>query len=169
MTLPSIPRSENGDRLAKDEFKRRYDAMPRAIKAELIEVKVYVASEVRWKSRGEPDDKMNIRSTLISLTGCQRRDAEMRLFEKTLLTLRRPTLMESILWRFAYDPADFLNKPCPLFFHAPNFHDYRQCARSDRPVCNRRAGDGFRRELPANSHALRRQFRALSTPRSPLG
>jgi Putative restriction endonuclease len=59
MTLPPIPPLENGDHLAKDEFERRYNAMPKTVMAELIEGKVYMSSPVRWKSHGEPDNKMN--------------------------------------------------------------------------------------------------------------
>ncbi len=59
VNLPPIPPLENGDHLTKDEFERRYNAMPKTIKAELIEGKVYMSSPVRWKSHGEPDNKMN--------------------------------------------------------------------------------------------------------------
>ena len=38
---------ENGDRLTRSEFERRYQAMPQIKKAELIEEKVYMASAVR--------------------------------------------------------------------------------------------------------------------------
>lgn len=38
---------ENGDRLTRAEFERRYQAMPRTKKAELIEGKVYMSSPVR--------------------------------------------------------------------------------------------------------------------------
>jgi Uma2 family endonuclease len=38
---------ENGDRLSRVEFERRYQAMPKQQKAELIEGKVYMASPVR--------------------------------------------------------------------------------------------------------------------------
>jgi hypothetical protein len=41
MTLASIPLLEHSDHLTKDEFERRYNAMPMTIKAELIEGKVY--------------------------------------------------------------------------------------------------------------------------------
>ncbi|WJI24911.1 Uma2 family endonuclease [Thermosynechococcus sp. QKsg1] len=48
MTLKySLPPLENGDRLTRDEFERRYAAMPHLKKAELIEGIVYVASPVR--------------------------------------------------------------------------------------------------------------------------
>src|SRR5574341_441135 len=56
--LPSIPPVENGDYLTRDEFERRYNAMPEATKAELIEGRVYMPSPVRRKSHGEPDSKM---------------------------------------------------------------------------------------------------------------
>ncbi|HEX5083307.1 MAG TPA: Uma2 family endonuclease [Blastocatellia bacterium] len=59
-TLPPIPPLENGDHLTKDEFERRYNAMPKYIKAELIEGKVYMSSPVRCKSHGEPDNRMSI-------------------------------------------------------------------------------------------------------------
>ncbi len=37
-----IPPLENGDRLTRDEFERRYEAMPHLKKAELIEGEVYI-------------------------------------------------------------------------------------------------------------------------------
>lgn len=43
---------ENGDRLSRHEFERRYTAMPHLKKAELIEGVVYMASPVRHKSHG---------------------------------------------------------------------------------------------------------------------
>jgi Uma2 family endonuclease len=45
---------EPGDRLTRDEFERRYDAMPELKKAELIEGVVYMPSPVRYKSHGKP-------------------------------------------------------------------------------------------------------------------
>jgi Uma2 family endonuclease len=45
----AIPPLENGDRLTRDEFERRYDAMPNLKKAELIEGVVYVSSPVRQR------------------------------------------------------------------------------------------------------------------------
>jgi Uma2 family endonuclease len=54
-TGPSpLPPLENGDRLSRDEFERRYDAMPNLKKAELIDGEVYVASPVRFEQHGEP-------------------------------------------------------------------------------------------------------------------
>ena len=43
---PAVPRLESGDRLTRDEFERRYHAMPSGVRAELIEGVVYVASPV---------------------------------------------------------------------------------------------------------------------------
>ena len=48
------PPLENGDRLTRAEFMRRYDAMPDLKKAELIEGVVYVPSPVRQKNHGRP-------------------------------------------------------------------------------------------------------------------
>ncbi|AFY71888.1 protein of unknown function DUF820 (plasmid) [Thalassoporum mexicanum PCC 7367] len=48
------PPLENGDRLSRDEFERRYSAMPQVKKAELIEGIVYMASPLRVKSHGYP-------------------------------------------------------------------------------------------------------------------
>jgi Uma2 family endonuclease len=49
-----IPPLENGDRLTDYEFERRYQAMPRHQKAELIEGVVYLASPLRFESHAEP-------------------------------------------------------------------------------------------------------------------
>ncbi len=46
---PAIPPLESGDRLTRDEFLRRYEAMPELKKAELIEGVVYVSSPVRYE------------------------------------------------------------------------------------------------------------------------
>ncbi len=54
MTLPSIPPLENGDYLTRDEFERRYEAMPELKKAELIEGRVYLQASVRLRSHAEP-------------------------------------------------------------------------------------------------------------------
>jgi Uma2 family endonuclease len=45
---------ENGDRLNRAEFERRYTAMPEVKKAELIEGMVYMASPLRFRSHGKP-------------------------------------------------------------------------------------------------------------------
>jgi Uma2 family endonuclease len=52
------PPLENGDRLTQQEFERRYDAMPRLKKAELIDGVVYVPSPVRYQQHGEPDSDL---------------------------------------------------------------------------------------------------------------
>ena len=50
----SVPPLENGDRLSRHEFERRYQAMPQVKKAELIEGVTYIGSLPRIKSHGEP-------------------------------------------------------------------------------------------------------------------
>lgn len=50
----SIPRLESGDQLSRDEFERRYRAMPDVKKAELIEGIVYMPSPVRLDQHGLP-------------------------------------------------------------------------------------------------------------------
>jgi len=50
----AIPLLENGDRLNRYEFERRYDAMSSLKKAELIEGIVYMAAALRFKSHGQP-------------------------------------------------------------------------------------------------------------------
>src|SRR5260370_25269353 len=50
----AVPPLEAGDRLTRDEFERRYDAMPDLKKAELIEGVVYMPSPVRLRRHGNP-------------------------------------------------------------------------------------------------------------------
>jgi Uma2 family endonuclease len=50
----TIPPLENGDRLNRYEFERRYNAKPNHKKAELIEGIVYMAAALRFKSHGQP-------------------------------------------------------------------------------------------------------------------
>jgi Uma2 family endonuclease len=54
VALDAVPALENGDRLTRAEFERRYDAMPHLKKAELIEGVVYVPSPVRHRQHGSP-------------------------------------------------------------------------------------------------------------------
>ena len=49
---------ENGDRLTRAEFERRYDAMPELNKAELIEGEVYMPSPVRYEQHGHPHTRL---------------------------------------------------------------------------------------------------------------
>ena len=49
-----IPPLKNGDRLTRDEFERRYDAMPDLKNAELIEGVVYMGSPVRFPQHARP-------------------------------------------------------------------------------------------------------------------
>jgi hypothetical protein len=49
-----IPPLEPGDRLTRDEFERRYEAMPRGVKAELLEGLVHMPSPTRFHHHGRP-------------------------------------------------------------------------------------------------------------------
>lgn len=53
-----IPPLENGDRLNRYEFERRYNEMPNLKKAELIEGIVYMPAALRFKSHGQPHGRM---------------------------------------------------------------------------------------------------------------
>jgi hypothetical protein len=53
-TPEKIPLLQNGDRLTRAEFERRYDAMPHLKKAELIEGVVYMPSPVGHANHGRP-------------------------------------------------------------------------------------------------------------------
>ncbi|MER3433619.1 MAG: Uma2 family endonuclease [Leptolyngbya sp. ERB_1_1] len=57
--LSKIPPLENGDRLSRSEFERRYSADPHIKKAELIEGTVYVASPLRFEPHAEPHSNLN--------------------------------------------------------------------------------------------------------------
>src|SRR5437773_5606378 len=48
----TVPPLQNGDRLTRPEFERRYDAMPHLKKAELIEGVVYVPSPISTNHSG---------------------------------------------------------------------------------------------------------------------
>lgn len=56
--LTSIPPLENGDRLTRPEFERRYNQMVHLKKAELIEGVVYMASPLRHKQHGKPHSQI---------------------------------------------------------------------------------------------------------------
>jgi Uma2 family endonuclease len=59
---PTPPRPlplEPGDHLTRDEFERRYDAMPELKKAELINGVVFMPSPVRWDRHAEPHSDFN--------------------------------------------------------------------------------------------------------------
>ncbi len=49
-----LPPLENGDHLTRQEFERRYNAMPHLKQAELIEGVVYVPAALRFRSHGRP-------------------------------------------------------------------------------------------------------------------
>lgn len=50
----SIPPLENGDRLTRYEFERRYAHMPHQKKAELVEGVVYMPAALRYRRHGRP-------------------------------------------------------------------------------------------------------------------
>lgn len=52
--VETLPPLESGDRLSRDEFEQRYEAMPHLKKAELIEGVVYVGSPVRVSGHARP-------------------------------------------------------------------------------------------------------------------
>src|SRR5438309_7890457 len=53
-----VPLLENGDRLTRAEFERRYETMPHLKKAELIEGVVYMSSPVRLQKHSRPHLKL---------------------------------------------------------------------------------------------------------------
>lgn len=53
------PPLENGDRLTRIEFERRYAAMPNVKKAELVEGVVHMPSPVRFRRHGKPHSILN--------------------------------------------------------------------------------------------------------------
>jgi len=65
-TSPRIPELCSGDVLTRDEFERRYEAMPHVKKAELIEGVVAMGSPVRLQHHGAPE------SALTFWLGCYR-------------------------------------------------------------------------------------------------
>jgi Uma2 family endonuclease len=54
VAFPAMPPLENGDELTRDEFERRYDAMPDLKGAELVEGVVYMPSPVRHRLHSHP-------------------------------------------------------------------------------------------------------------------
>ncbi len=58
MTLKLMPILENGDRLTRTEFERRYQVLPEVKKAELVEGVVYMASPVRYQQHGKPHSQI---------------------------------------------------------------------------------------------------------------
>jgi Uma2 family endonuclease len=53
-----VPPLVNGERLMRDEFERRYSAMPEHVRAELVEGVVVVASPVRFAAHGFPHGRL---------------------------------------------------------------------------------------------------------------
>jgi len=54
ITPQNLPILENGDRVTRDEFERRYHRMSKVKKAELIEGTVYMPSPLRDEQHGQP-------------------------------------------------------------------------------------------------------------------
>jgi hypothetical protein len=54
----AVPPLENGDRLNRIEFERRFNTMPQLKKAELIEGIVYLATALRIRSHGQPHGRI---------------------------------------------------------------------------------------------------------------
>jgi hypothetical protein len=54
-----VPPLRDGERLSRDEFHRRYEAMPDDVKAELIEGVVYMPSPVRVPEHTEPHGNLD--------------------------------------------------------------------------------------------------------------
>src|SRR5262245_6980743 len=59
-TSPRVPVLCAGDKLTRDEFERRYAAMPDLKKAELIEGVVYMGSPVRLVQHGQPECDLSL-------------------------------------------------------------------------------------------------------------
>ena len=57
-TSQKLPILENGDRVNRQEFERRYHQMPNVKKAELIEGTVYVPSPLRYRQHGLPHSQI---------------------------------------------------------------------------------------------------------------
>jgi Uma2 family endonuclease len=56
----AVPPLENGDRLLRPEFERRYNALPNLKKAELIEGIVYMPAALRFRSHADPHTNLVI-------------------------------------------------------------------------------------------------------------
>src|SRR5262249_34651144 len=57
--LSEVPPLRDGDRLARDEFERRYDAMPELKKAELIEAVVNMPPPMRMDRHGRQSRRLS--------------------------------------------------------------------------------------------------------------
>src|ERR1700722_19029084 len=55
----AIPPLESGDVLTRDEFERRYEAMPEQTRAELIEGVVFMSPPVRWEAHAGAHSDLN--------------------------------------------------------------------------------------------------------------
>jgi Putative restriction endonuclease len=55
---PAVPPLQNGDHMTREEFERRYEAMPSHIKAELIEGVVYMSSPVNVEKHAQHQGRL---------------------------------------------------------------------------------------------------------------
>jgi hypothetical protein len=94
----AIPPLQAGDHLTRDEFERRYRAMPHVHRAELIEGVVYMPSPVSASEPGEPHFDLN--GWIIEIAASS---ASYDLHEK-LHVYRRNGVQEHLVWR-AWDRA----------------------------------------------------------------
>jgi Uma2 family endonuclease len=100
MTAPvGIPRLENGDRLSRDEFERRYAAMPECKKAELIEGIVYMTSAVR-REHSEPHFVLSGWLAAYALATPQVRGADNSTLRLDLDNEPQPDLLLRLLQEF---------------------------------------------------------------------
>lgn len=58
VALPLVPPLENGDHLSREEFERRWEAMPGLKNAELIEGVVHMAAALRFRWHGNPHARL---------------------------------------------------------------------------------------------------------------
>lgn len=56
----TVPPLEQGDCLTRDEFERRYNAMPNLKKAELIEGEVHMAAAVKFEGHAHEHNQLNV-------------------------------------------------------------------------------------------------------------
>jgi len=92
-----LPPLENGDRLNRYEFERRYNAMPHLKKAELIEGVVYMAAALRFRSvEGAPELVVEIAASSAAIDLGDKKRA-----------YRRNGIQEYIVWQVFDQKVDW--------------------------------------------------------------
>ncbi len=99
----SIPPLENGDRLARSEFERRYAAMPGLNKAELIDGVVFIPTAVRYEGHLEGAPEL-VAEVAASSAACD--------LHQKLNVYRRHGVRAYLVWRVL--PGLWLDAPCLL-------------------------------------------------------